>query len=368
MKSYAIAYEYRQLLGEAYREMGDEYTERGMYKKAIESYDKGKENYAEFGDEIGVILCSYEGFMENLQGDYTTSNTILKENLERYKKAHPIYLDALSTIAHNYVALEKIDSAYAYVNKMTFKKDDINNYSYQNIYNHIATKYFIEKNNIEKAIYYNNLLGKFRFTYQYTKSFFENKIAIAKLANDTKTQSAYIDSLKISTDKYILSLETKKVIDTEVLSTIENKVVIQQNTIFKNTLLFIFILITLVIIIVIIIKKYISHKKEQEKLIAKMQQELQSVLLKENIQGQGKKSENSNNSISDKIEHLTTKYNLTDRESAVLLHITKGFNNQQIANELFISINTIKYHIRNLYEKLDIKKRAEVNSKLIYND
>ncbi len=368
MKSYAIEYGYRQLLAEAYREMGDEYLGRGMYKKAVKSYDRGKENYAEFGNEKGVILCSYDGFIENLQGDYNKSNKILKENLERYKQAHPIYLDALSTIAFNYVTLKNIDSAYAYVNKMTFETGDINNYYYQNIYNHIATKYFIEKNNIEKAIYYNNLLGEFRITYQYTKSFFENKIAIAKLTNDTKTQFAYIDSLKIITDKHILSLETKKVIDTEVLSTIENKVIIQQQTIFKNTLFLIGTLIIFIISIVFGFKKYVAYKKEQEKLIVKMQQELQSVLLGANIQAQNKKTQNTNSSITDKIKHLTTKYNLTDRESDVLLHITKGFNNQQIADELFISINTIKYHIRNLYEKLDIKKRAEVSSKLIYNE
>ena len=228
MKSYAIEYGYRQLLAEAYREMGDEYLDRGMYKKAIESYDKGKENYAEFGNEDGVLRCSYEGFIENLQGDYEKSNEVLKENLKRYKKAHPIYLMALSTIAYNYVTLKNIDSAYAYVNKMTFKTgDDINNYNYQYHYNDIATTYFIEKNNIEKAIYYNNLLGEFRVTYQGSKSFFENKVAIAKLTNDTKTQFVYIDSLKIITNEHINSLESKKVIDTEVLSTTEKKVIIQ---------------------------------------------------------------------------------------------------------------------------------------------
>ena len=369
MKSYAIAYGYRQLLADAYKEMGDEYLDRGMYKKAVESYDKGKENYAEFGNERGVLLCSYEGFIENLQGDYKTSNKVLKENLEHYKKANPIYLDALSTIASNYVALKNIDSAYAYVNKMTFETgDDVNTYYYQNIYNYIATTYFIEKNNIEKAIYHNNLLSEFRINYQYSKSFFENKIAIAKLTGDTKTELTYIDSLKIITDRHILSLETKKIIDTEVLSTTEKKVIVQQKTIFKNTLCLIGLLLIFVISSVLGIKKYVSYKKEQGKLIIKMQQELQKVLSETSIQAQNKNIENSNSSISDKIKHLTTKYNLTERESDVLLHITKGLNNQQIADELFISINTIKYHIRNLYEKLDIKKRAEVSSKLIYNE
>ncbi len=369
MKLYAIEYGYRQLLAEAYREMGDEYLDRGMYKKAVESYDKGKENYAEFGNKDGVLRCSYEGFIENLQGDYEKSNEVLKENLERYKKSNPIYLMALSTIADNYVTLKNIDSAYAYVNKMTFKTgDDINNYNYQYHYNGIATTYFIEKNNIEKAIYYNNLLDEFRITYQDSKSFFENKVAIAKLTNDVKTQLIYIDSLKIIADKHIFSLETKKVIDTETLYTTENKVIVQQDTIFKNTLFLIGLLIVFVISIVLGVKKYVAYKTAQEKLIVKMQQELQSVLLEVNIQAQNKDNENIIGSISDKIKHLTTKYNLTDRESDVLLHITKGLNNQEIADELFVSINTIKYHTRNLYEKLNVKKRAEVSSKLMYDD
>lgn len=370
MKFYATEYGYRQLIAEAYREMGDEYLEQGMYEKAIESYEKGKENYAEFGNERGIILCSYEGFIENLQGDYEESNKILKENLGHYKKAYSVYTMALSGIATNYVNLKNLDSAYAYINKMTLESvaDGFFKSTYQQHYNYVSTLYFIEKNNIEKAIYHNNLYGEFRFTYESSRSFFENKIAIAELTGDVEMQFAYIDSLKCITNEHIDSLESKKVIDTEVISTTEKKVIVQQKTIFKNTLFLIGILIIFVVSIVLGIKKYVSYKKEQEKLIVKMQQELQSVLLKINIQTESKQYENINNSVSDKIKYLTTKHNLTERESDVLLHITKGLNNQQIADELFISINTIKYHIRNLYEKLDVKKRAEISSKLIYNE
>jgi DNA-binding CsgD family transcriptional regulator len=83
-----------------------------------------------------------------------------------------------------------------------------------------------------------------------------------------------------------------------------------------------------------------------------------------------KSSETQNSdehSLEEKIKKLVTDFDLTDREADVLLQLAKGSNNQQIADELFISINTVKYHIRNLYEKLDVKKRTEITPKLLFD-
>jgi DNA-binding CsgD family transcriptional regulator len=71
--------------------------------------------------------------------------------------------------------------------------------------------------------------------------------------------------------------------------------------------------------------------------------------------------------IDDGIVIEAQKFNLTPRETDVLLYLTKGLNNQQIADELFISVNTIKFHTRNIYEKMNVKKRAEITSKLLLN-
>jgi len=46
---------------------------------------------------------------------------------------------------------------------------------------------------------------------------------------------------------------------------------------------------------------------------------------------------------------------LTPREKEVLILITKEYTNQEIANELFISIRTVDTHRRNLLEKLSAK-------------
>jgi DNA-binding NarL/FixJ family response regulator len=50
---------------------------------------------------------------------------------------------------------------------------------------------------------------------------------------------------------------------------------------------------------------------------------------------------------------------LTERELEVLRLVAKGLNNRDIAKNLFISENTVKNHIRNILEKLQLHSRME---------
>lgn len=51
---------------------------------------------------------------------------------------------------------------------------------------------------------------------------------------------------------------------------------------------------------------------------------------------------------------------LTDRELEVLVHLVAGATNRQIAEYLVISENTVKIHVHNIFEKLEINNRREV--------
>ncbi|TXD52493.1 MULTISPECIES: LuxR C-terminal-related transcriptional regulator [unclassified Polaribacter] len=51
--------------------------------------------------------------------------------------------------------------------------------------------------------------------------------------------------------------------------------------------------------------------------------------------------------------------NLSIREREVFDFITSQESNKEIANTLNISVNTVKFHVKNIYEKLDIKSRKE---------
>jgi len=50
---------------------------------------------------------------------------------------------------------------------------------------------------------------------------------------------------------------------------------------------------------------------------------------------------------------------LSERELEVLQLIAKGFRNRQIADRLYLSINTVKVHARNIYGKLGVNNRTE---------
>lgn len=53
---------------------------------------------------------------------------------------------------------------------------------------------------------------------------------------------------------------------------------------------------------------------------------------------------------------------LTPREKEILLLVSKGLTNKQIAEQLFISENTVKNHMKNLLEKLNLENRVQLAS------
>lgn len=67
-------------------------------------------------------------------------------------------------------------------------------------------------------------------------------------------------------------------------------------------------------------------------------------------------------------EEIKEKYSVSGREKEVLLLIYKGKNNTEIAEELFISLNTVKKHINSLFKKLGVSSRAEIISKIRLKD
>ncbi len=50
---------------------------------------------------------------------------------------------------------------------------------------------------------------------------------------------------------------------------------------------------------------------------------------------------------------------LTERELEVLRLVAKGVSNPDIARQLFITVNTVKTHLRNILEKLQVENRTQ---------
>ncbi len=55
----------------------------------------------------------------------------------------------------------------------------------------------------------------------------------------------------------------------------------------------------------------------------------------------------------------STGIDLTEREKEILKCITDGKSNKEISDALFVSVETVKSHVKNLYKKLNVKNRVE---------
>lgn len=58
-------------------------------------------------------------------------------------------------------------------------------------------------------------------------------------------------------------------------------------------------------------------------------------------------------------------FDLTEREVSVLNLLADGFNYQEIAETLYISVDTVRHHIRNIYKKLHVHSQSEAVAKAI---
>jgi DNA-binding NarL/FixJ family response regulator len=57
------------------------------------------------------------------------------------------------------------------------------------------------------------------------------------------------------------------------------------------------------------------------------------------------------------------KLGISKREYEILQLVNDGLSNQQIADKLFLSENTVKKHVSNLFLKLDVQRRTEAIKK-----
>lgn len=58
--------------------------------------------------------------------------------------------------------------------------------------------------------------------------------------------------------------------------------------------------------------------------------------------------------------------NCTDREMEILSYLAKGYNDKEIAEQFFLSIKTVRTHLRNIYQKLHVRSRTEAVLKYLH--
>ncbi|RPI65491.1 MAG: DNA-binding response regulator [Ignavibacteriales bacterium] len=64
-------------------------------------------------------------------------------------------------------------------------------------------------------------------------------------------------------------------------------------------------------------------------------------------------------------QNESTQFDLTLREKEVLQSLGEGNNYQEISDSLFISVDTVRHHIRNIYKKLHVHSQTQAVAKAI---
>ncbi len=114
---------------------------------------------------------------------------------------------------------------------------------------------------------------------------------------------------------------------------------------------------SIISILLLIIALFYLYFRKEKLVQSQMRLELQNYLLEINHYKQA--IEVNNKQKEELSRNRFKEFELTEREGDILLKIAQGLTNAEIAEALFLSTNTIKTHIKNIYIKLDVKNRVE---------
>lgn len=172
---------------------------------------------------------------------------------------------------------------------------------------------------------------------------------------------AYSISIKVDSLKKIEDLENRvsemHVIDKKY---IERQESLESKSFFWEQLGMIIFAVTLLLVVGYSLLK--SKNLKLEKI--KMKEELEQV--KEDLNSYSESFNSGEKLLTSEVPIINSD-KLTDRQKDLLKLMTEGFSNKEIADKLFITESTVKYHIKNIYSILELKDRKDLFKKLSNN-
>lgn len=60
------------------------------------------------------------------------------------------------------------------------------------------------------------------------------------------------------------------------------------------------------------------------------------------------------------LRDVLTQKGLSNREAEVAELVTKGLSNKEVASQLFVTEKTVKFHLTNIYKKMNLKSRSQL--------
>ncbi|WP_297474555.1 LuxR C-terminal-related transcriptional regulator [Ferrovum sp.] len=60
-----------------------------------------------------------------------------------------------------------------------------------------------------------------------------------------------------------------------------------------------------------------------------------------------------------------SRWNFTDRQREIVLKVIRGESNREIAMALSVTEQTVKEHLRNIFDKVEVHRRSELISRIL---
>ena len=194
-------------------------------------------------------------------------------------------------------------------------------------------------------------IGQFRLALNYQERLAATKDSIFQLENKHRLEEFNIQYATASKEAEIDQLALQNQLQQERLMKIKNQRralgLLVVGIILGGTLLF----------YLYRFRKKIQQKENEQTIALQMQEidHLQAQIFAE---------------LHQKPSHRTSKLSLaelnaltftpiTQREYEILEAISQGLSNKEISEAQFVSINTVKFHLKNIYDKLDVKNRVQ---------
>ncbi len=319
-------------LGHVFNNFGLLQYYKGNITLELMYYKKAQVVFKNIGEQIGLgntllnIGTVYTG-----QDEYQKAEVFYFRAIEIFKKNGYLaaYANTLQSLSANYTENKKYNKALMYAHE-ALKFFEKNNYKYDISFCY----YLIQQIHMSK--------GDFQSAYVYLKKyhtlekdiFSENKtkqINDLQLKYHTQEQKQEIELLEVQHNLSVISLQKRR-----------NNII--------ALIVFIMALISASIYV------YISNKKKttlQKQLLASEIHQLRTQV-KNLIDGDildihlNKETFNSN-----------LLQPLSDREFEILILAITDMSNIEIADKIFVSVNTVKFHMKNLYGKLGVSNRKE---------
>lgn len=356
-------------LANSYSNLGVAYEEMELADKSIDYHKKALDlrlaihdtiNVAYSYNNIGVVYMEVVKNIDSALLYYKKAYTIFKEKRALYESS-----TVSNNIGHIYLdnkEFDKVEKYFAYsykiydsLNMEQGRAEILRSYG-QLLFAQGKDAKAIES--LNKSLALNKKSGNQKEVLEISRILskiyiadgdFQKAILKLQIVNRLKDSILNIEKQKVVADietKYQVKEKNKTI---EVLR-LEEELHIKQIRIYAISFIFVSVILGLIILVLVFRVRQNNLMHQQLRL------ELQNYLLRINeMQTELEINTDSGKLSEDKLKE----FDLSEREIEVLGLISHGFKNSEIAEKLFVSPNTIKTHIKNIYIKLDVKNRVE---------